>query len=234
MRNILLFIFISLLVSCQGKKSNSNAQQNNKDSVNAQSQNASVTSQNVESSIWVNIDRINKQLLQIKKDSTSSGELENLFKESLQIATGNELGDVFEKMRDEAYNSNNFTTIEQQSKRCLPAINVFIMGESNNIGVNVESFLEKCSSNTKEYRFFELAKDGFYFDSERCRIGTADFPIWFERTESSFQGEVNIEKAKEQLEKWKSIQVELQGFYKSVAESTISCLESNINSKEKN
>ena len=94
---------------------------------------------------------------------------------------------------------------------------------------------DRCSPSTLEYRFFELAKEGFYFDSEWCSIGTADFLVWIERTESSFQGELNIEKAKEQLAKWKAIQQELNGlFYKSVAESTVTCLEDRINNKATN
>ncbi len=234
MRIVYLLVIISLMISCQGKKTSNNPQQNEKDSLVAQPQKSSEVSQKVESSIWAKIDKINKQLLQIQKDNSASVELEKHFQESLQIALSNELADEFDKMRNEAYNTNNFTTIEQYAKRCQPAINVFIMGESNNIGVNIESFIERFSTSTLEYRFFELAKDGFYFDSETCRLGTADFPVWIERTESSFQGELNIEKAKEQLAKWKSIQQELNGFYKSVAESTIACLEDRINRKTTN
>jgi hypothetical protein len=233
MKRLALLVCISLIISCQGNKSNT-AQQNQKDTIPLQEVIKSDDYQEGNLSIWNNIDRINQQLTQIKKDSSSENELEQLFKQSIQIALGTELGDEFEKMRDEAYTSNDFKTIEQQSKRCLPAINVFIMGESNNIGVNVESFIEKSTPNSKVYNFFELAKNGFYFYSERCSPGTADFPIWFERTESSFQGEINIEKAKEYLAKWKSIHQELEGFYKSVAESTINCLERYINNYQKN
>lgn len=227
MKRIALLVGISLIISCQGNKSNT-AQQNQKDTIPLQEVIKSDDYQEGDLSIWDNIESIKQQLAKINKESSSASELEQLFQQTIQIALGTELGDEFEKMRNEAYTSNDFKTIEQYANSCLPVIKVLILGESNNLGVNVESFLEKSTPNSKVYNFFELAKDGFYFNSERCSPGTADFPIWIERTESSSQGELNIEKAKEYLAKWKSIHQELEGFYKSVAESTITCLEGYI------
>ncbi len=236
MKHNSLFIILSVLFACHGNKpdNKTNTLHTQKDS--SFLQNAKKTSITSDSTprdsilVWSTLESINEKLISIK-DSSSTEVLEDLFQKTVQIAFGNDLGNEFDKMRKEAYNSNDFSTIDLFTKSCYPAITVVIMGESNNIGVNIDSFLKRCVPNTETYRFFELSKDGFYYDSEICRIGTAEFPLWIERNESSFQGKTDFEKAKLYLEKWKLIQQKQKGFYRSIAESTIHCLETNIKSK---
>lgn len=183
-------------------------------------------------SLWNTIDKINNELSKLDK-YPSIDVLERLFKESVTISNSNELSDEFNNLRSEAYDSDNFSIIDQYVNRCKPAITVAIMGESNNMGVNIDYFITICRPKTAEYNFFELAKDGFY-RSSNLSIGTAEFPEWIEQTESSFQGIVVTEKAKTYLQKWQSIQKNQKGFLRDIADTTIYCLQIEINNNLEN
>jgi len=137
--------------------------------------------------------------------------------------------DEFERMRTYAFENDDFTSIERYAQSCKPAITALILGESNNIGVNVNFFFEKCNIDATAYDFFKIARDGFYTgNSDFCKIGVSEFPKWMEGTESSYQGIVNKKVVKEYLKKWKSIRKTQQGFFKVISDQTIQCLKSEL------
>ena len=175
---------------------------------------------------WDSIDLINKELSHLEKGA-GGNRLELLFKSCVGIISSNDFIDDFDEMRARAFESDDTVVLSRSVSRCKPAIIVEIMGESNNIGVNIEYFLSKCKPGTDEFDFFQLAKEGFYINSDML-FGTADFPVWIQRTESSFQGTVNKQKAKEYLKKWKSLRDGLNGYYKQISDYTVQCLEKNI------
>ena len=226
MKQILILIIISILISCQSNQTNENDSASNEDTTNY------ALSDIEESSLWNTIDKLNTELSKLEK-YPSKDVLERLFKESVRILNSHKLSDAFDVFRSEAYDSDDFSIIEQYENRCKPAITVDIGGESNNMGVNIDYFIEKCRPKTAEYKFFELAKDGFYTSSD-LNIGNAEFPQWIEETESGFQGVVIIESAKKYLQKWKSVQKELKGFYRDIADTTIHCLKTEINNNGEN
>ena len=227
MKQTLILIIISILISCQPNKKDKMDELNHKDSVSNQDTTYHALSDTENLSLWNAIDKLNNELSKLDK-YPSKDVLERLFKESVTISNSNELSDEFEKLRSEAYDSDDFSIIDQYVNRCNPAITVAISGESNSIGANIDYFITKCRPKTPEYKFFELAKDGFY-TSSNLMIGTAEFPQWIEETESSFQGIVIKEKAEIYLQKWKSIQKEQKGFYRVIADTTIDCLQTEIN-----
>lgn len=175
--------------------------------------------------MWQAIDALNKKLTVPEKINSDS--LAILFKNGISLSSGRQIERAFGNLRAEAFGTDDFTTIDKYVARCSPAITVMIKGESNSIGININYFLEKSTPKTVENRFFNLAKDGFYADSTNyCAIGTAEFPKWLERTESSAQADVMKESAKSYLAKWKALRPELKGVYKEIADITIHCLES--------
>jgi hypothetical protein len=174
--------------------------------------------------MWENIDKINTTL-RTSPQYIDDKFLEQLFKEALEISTSAEFSNAIEKLREDAFNSDSYLILEEYVQRCLPAIKVEIMGESNNIGINANIFMVKSTPNSPAYRFFSLAKDGFYTgQDDYCNMGTADFPVWIEAY-SSFQGHFIKERAENYIKKWKTVQAEQSGFYKVVADKTIHCLE---------
>lgn len=167
--------------------------------------------------LWAEIDRVNNTL---ETESLDSDALEALFQETVQLALSFELQSQFEDLRTDAYEINDFTLIDEYAERAATAINVLIMGESNNIGVNITSFLIASAPNTEAYSFFTLAIGGFYTDINDW-IAIAEFPEWRIRTHSSFQGRTDKEKAEEWLGHWKILKPSLDGYFLVIADATI-------------
>ncbi len=176
---------------------------------------ASVFTENTE--LWAEIDRVNDVLDSGNLDSDA---LEALFQETVQLALSSEFSRQFEELRTDAYETNDFTLIDEYAERAGVAIDVFIMGESNNIGVNTGAFLDASPPETEAYSFFMVSIGGFYTDTSYW-IGTADFPAWRIRTLSSFQGIIDTEKAEEWLGYWESIRPSLDGYFLLIADATI-------------
>ena len=166
--------------------------------------------------IWTEIDRINGVIE--GAGEMNSDALEELFQETVQVAKSFKLEQQFEDLRADAYATDNFTEIDAYADRAGDAINVFIMGESNNIGVNTTAFLDASTPETEAYSFFLVCVGGFYTENS---IGTAEFPAWMIRTESSFQAMTVPELAEEWLGYWQSIRPSLDGYFLTIADETI-------------
>ncbi len=176
---------------------------------------AGVFTENTE--LWTEIDRVNDVLDSGNLDSDA---LEVLFQETVELTLSSELSQQFEDLRTDAYGMNDFTLIDEYAERAGVAIDVFIMGESNNIGVNTTAFLDASPPETEAYSFFMVSIGGFYTDTSYW-IGTADFPAWRIRTHSSFQGRTDPEKAEEWLGYWESVRPSLDGYFLLIADATI-------------
>lgn len=169
--------------------------------------------------LWAEIDRINQDLAET--DELDSSQLELLFRETVEFALSYKLQCQFEDLRSDAFETDCFDEIDAYADRAGPAINVFIMGESNNIGVNVPAFLDVSHADTEAYTFFLVSLGGFYVDGERSGIGTAEFPAWMDRTSSSAQASVDLVKAEEWLGYWQIIYPSLDGYFLTIADETI-------------
>lgn len=169
--------------------------------------------------LWVEIDRINQNLTEA--DELDSNHLELLFQEAVECALSYKLECQFEDLRSDAYETDCFDEIDAYADRAGPAINVFIMGESNNIGVNIPSFLDVSLTDTEAYTFFLVSVGGFYVGGEHSGIGTAEFPAWMDRTSTSAQASVDTVKAEEWLGYWQIIQPSLDGYFLTIADETI-------------
>ena len=169
--------------------------------------------------LWTEIDRINEVLE--GSDEMDPVALEELFQETVGIALSFELSQQFEDLRMDAFETDDFTECDGFADRASPAVNVFIMGESNAIGVNTAVFLEMSIPESEAYSFFLLCADGFYVDGEMQHIGTAEFPAWIERSHSSAQGVFDPVQAAEWLGYWERIQPSLDGYFLTVADETI-------------
>ncbi len=169
--------------------------------------------------VWAEIDRINQTLTEA--DELSSDDLELLFQETVEFAVSYELESQFEDLRSDAFETDYFDAIDSYADRAGPAINVFIMGESNNIGVNIPAFLDVSHADTEAYTFFLVSVGGFYVGGERSRIGTAEFPVWMDRTSSSAQASVDSVRSEEWLGYWQIIHPSLDGYFQTIADETI-------------
>lgn len=169
--------------------------------------------------LWIEIDRINGIIE--GTDHLDSRALETLFQETVEVSLSRELQSQFEDLREDAFKTEDFHEIDSYADRASPAINVFIMGESNNTGVNITVFLDLSTTDTEAYTFFLVSVGGFYAGREVTRIGTAELPAWMERTESSAQAEVDLEKAEEWLGYWRTIRPALNGYFLGIADVTI-------------
>ena len=167
--------------------------------------------------LWTSIDRVNDALDSGDPDSEA---LEVLFEETVRLALSSELSQQFEELRSDAYELNDFTLIDEYADRAGSAIDVFIMGESNNIGVNTAAFLDASKPETEAYSFFMVSIGGFYTDINYW-IGIADFPAWRVRAGSSSQGRTVPEKALEWLGYWESVRPSLDGYFLLTADATI-------------
>jgi len=169
--------------------------------------------------LWSEIDGINE--LFESPDGMDSAAVESLFQEAVEIVVSNDLSEQFEDLRADAFETEDFTLCDSYAHRAGDALNVFILGESNAIGVNTAAFFDACPPESEAYRFFLAAVGGFYTDGEAGVSGTAEIPVWIERTDSSAQGAVDKTQAEEWLGYWESIIPSLDGYFLIIAEETV-------------
>lgn len=172
-----------------------------------------------DTALWAEIDRVNS-VLEVTGYLNSLA-LEDLFQETVEIAISGDLDDQFEDLRTDAFDSEDFSLLETYTDRAAPAVTVLVLGESNAIGVNPHAFLSRSEPGTEAFQFFETAGDGFYTDGESARIGTAELPMWMERSGSSAQAEAVLALAEEWFGIWESLQPVLDGYFLHIANETV-------------
>ncbi len=168
--------------------------------------------------LWAEIDIMNEELT---SPETKNEELEALFEQAVKMALSPELSHEFESIREDAFNTGDFTTADSFIERAAPGITVLMLGESNAIGVNVLHFLGMAEPGTTEYEFFDLATDGFYANGS---IGTADLPVWMERDGSSAQAVMLPDIARAYAGIWEGLGAGFHGYFLDVARETITLL----------
>ncbi|MCK4806534.1 MAG: hypothetical protein KAT09_02755 [Candidatus Aegiribacteria sp.] len=169
--------------------------------------------------LWEEIDNLNGVL----EDSgiMDSEVLEEIFEKTVEIAMSYDLSQQFEDLRSYAFESDDYSLFERYAERAGEAITVLWLGESNAIGVNVLTFLLRSEAGSESYEFFQIAGDGFYVDGSTRTIGTAELPVWMERTGSSAQALIDLAVAEQWLSIWQSLHPLFDGFYLSIANETI-------------
>ncbi|MCD4707678.1 MAG: hypothetical protein K8S62_08050 [Candidatus Sabulitectum sp.] len=169
--------------------------------------------------LWAEIDRINIVLESSEEMDTDV--LEELFQETVETALSLELSQQFEDLRTDAFQTGNYDEINKYADRAAYAITVMLLGESNAIGVNTITFLDRSAPESEAYAFFLLAIGGFYTDGDVQNIGTAELPAWMERAGSSAQAQIDPVKAAEWLGYWQSMRPLLDGYFLTIADQTI-------------
>jgi hypothetical protein len=169
--------------------------------------------------LWSEIDRIN--LVLDSSEEIESAVLESLFQEAVEIVVSSGMLSQFDDLRADAFETEDFTKCDSYAHRAGDALNVFILGESNAIGVNTTAFFDACPPESEAYRFFLVAVGGFYTDGDMEISATAEFPAWIERTESSAQGVVDKTQAEEWRGYWEGIISSLDGYFLTIAEETV-------------
>jgi hypothetical protein len=168
--------------------------------------------------LWLRIDRLNAEL---SRTDLSSEELEGLFMEAVELAVSPELSSQFEDLRSDAFSLDLWARADSFSLRASPGITAHILGESDNIGVNVVHFLMRSTPGTEAFRFFDLACSGFYVDGAEGRIGTAELPVWMESAGSSFQAATDTAVAGEMRKAWETGMAEFNGYFLEIALETV-------------
>ncbi len=172
--------------------------------------------------IWHEIDSLNR-VFRSRVASMPEPLLEGCFVKAVEILRDPALGQSLESAREAAIIYGNYREMDAFTERCRPAIDLFVLGESDNIGINIPAFIERCHPDSRLLEFFLLARDGFFI-TERIP-GTAHFPKWIERTESSFQGRILPERARRSLALWKAVRPNASGIFADIARETIATLE---------
>ena len=172
-----------------------------------------------DTTLWAEIDRING-ILEVT-GSLNSIVIENLFEETVEIVDSYDIASQFEDLRTDAFESGDYSLLDAYADRAASAITVLIMGESNAIGVNTNAFLIRSEPGTEAFEFFEIASNGFYMDGEFGSIGTAELPVWMQRSGSSAQAAIDPALAEEWLGIWENMQPSLDGYFLHIADVTI-------------
>jgi len=152
--------------------------------------------------------------------------LDSLFGRALDLTFGGALSAEVDSLVAAAFHSGDWTSLESLTEAAAPAVSIRAMGESVNMGVNAGAFLAAAEPGTAAYEFFDLASDGFYVgEAPFHRVGSAELPVWMERTGSSARASADPQKAAEWLAIWRQLLPRLEGSLAEVAESTVSGLE---------
>lgn len=177
-----------------------------------------------DSLLWAGIDALNSRLS--VPGYIESDTLEMLFEDALELAFSPEFSDQFEDLRTDSYTFGYDSARETCIGRAEPAITVLPMGESDNIGLNIASFLRKSEPGSRAHIFFSLASDGFYVDGETHQPGTAILPVWMERGCSSAEAVVVPEAARRSLVLWEAMRYGPDGAFVRIADETAEGLSS--------
>lgn len=172
--------------------------------------------------LWAAVDALNHRL---SVDGwIESDTLEILFEEAVGIAFSPEFSDQINDLRSVAFAHHTFHGRDSYRDRAAPAITIHFMGESDNIGVNVLHFLLRSPAGSEARSFFDLATDGFYILGKNPIPGTAEPAVWIERGGSSAEGIPDPASALEWLGIWEALSAELDGYFLSVAQTTMEAL----------
>ncbi len=171
-----------------------------------------------DSLLWARIDTLNAAFS--AQGFLESDTLEDLFKEALELAFSPAFSNQIEDLRTDSFTLGSDSLRECYIDRAAPVITVLTMGESDNIGVNVSWFLLRSEPGSRAYCFFDLALNGFYVDGETLQPGTAEFPAWMERGDSSFQGVVIPEAAAQWHGLWEAMREGMEGEFGRIATET--------------
>ncbi len=171
-----------------------------------------------DSQLWVRIDSLNARLS--VPGFLDSDSLEGLFQEALDLAFSSDFSRQIEDLRTDAFTLGLDARRAFYIERAAPAITVLPMGESDNIGVNVELLLFRSEPGSRAYSFFDLALDGFYVNGGTMQPGTAGLPVWMERGDSSAQAVVNPETARQWRGLWEAMLDGPEGAFHRIATET--------------
>jgi len=174
--------------------------------------------------LWEDLESVNAALA--NAEGLGPGQLDSLFGRALDLAFGAELSAEVDSLVMEAFHSGEWAPLDSLAEAAAPAVRIRAMGESVNMGVNAGAFLAAAEPGTAAYQFFDLASDGFYVgEASFHRVGSAELPVWMERTGSSARASADPQKAAEWLAIWRQLLPRLEGSLAEVAESTVSGLE---------
>jgi len=174
--------------------------------------------------LWEDLESVNAALA--NAEGLGPGQLDSLFGRTLELAFGAELSAEVDSLVMEAFHSGDWAPLDSLAEAAAPAVCIQAMGESVNTGVSAGAFLAAAEPGTAAYEFFDLASDGFYLgEAPFHRVGSAELPVWMERTGSSAQASADPQKAAEWLAIWRQLLPRLEGSLAEVAESTVSGLE---------
>lgn len=155
--------------------------------------------------------------------------LDSLFGRALELTFGGALSAEVDSLVAEAFHGGDWAPLDSLAEAAAPAVSIRVMGESVNTGVSAKAFLAAAEPGTAAYEFFDLASDGFYVgEAPFHRVGSAELPVWMERTGSSARASAEPQKAAEWLAIWRQLFPRLEGSFAEVAESTVSGLESAV------
>lgn len=174
-----------------------------------------------------NLESVNAALA--NAEGLGPGQLDSLFGRALELAFGAELSAEVDSLVMEAFHGGDWASLDSLAETAAPAVSIRVMGESVNTGVSAGAFLAAAEPGTAAYEFFDLASDGFYVgEAPFHRVGSAELPVWMERTGSSARASADPHRAAQWLSIWRQLLPRLEGSFAEVAESTVSGLESAV------
>jgi hypothetical protein len=172
--------------------------------------------------LWEKVDRLNHELEEYA-GSVPQAELDGLLQAAVELIQYRNLGQEFDRLNEKAYLAENYFPINAGIKRAAPAIAVISGASGFRLGINLPYFTSKVGPQSTAFRFFKLAQQGWN-DGFTDHGGGNEWPAWVEVAEDLDGKDIPPVKTR-LLAEWKTLQPQLSGVFRQLADATIKRLE---------
>ena len=149
------------------------------------------------------------QQVQAENNYISREELAELLNNTILLAQ--QMGKEFAVLRKEAVNSRDLTKSDSYINGLKPLMTMKVVADTAYIMPDVEWFFTRSQPGTMEYSFFSLARSGWCVADGSCTMG-----------------KINRSEAQKLRIQWQTLEPQLTGIFKQVADYTIARLGSLI------
>ncbi len=183
---------------------------------------------------WQEVDRLNLQQFPQRKYIPPK-EQKHLFNEAINLT--NKLGGELSEMQRQAHQKQDYSQIQNYQRRAGPFLNVVVQRGTNYVSPNITYFQQRSKPGSIEYRFYELARFGWYYHGTWYERGgnLAQTLRYLDTRKESEKVDPTDAKAskmgqqpgypdKRLLGKWKKLQPRLSGIFREIADQTIEYL----------
>jgi hypothetical protein len=172
---------------------------------------------------WQEVDRLNLRQFP-HRQYIPPEQQKSLFNEAINLT--HKLGGELSVTQKQARQKQDYRQLQNYQRRAGPYLNVVVQKDANYVSPNVGYFQQRSKPGSSEYRFYELARFGWYYkgtwygggdhkETDRVDTTTAKTSDMAPQPQYSTRA---------LLRKWQKLRPQLSGIFRQIADQTIEYL----------